>query len=174
MCVSCMYVFTCAYRFCMCTRVLIVFVCVHVCVSCLYVYTCAYQDVNQPAAAGETSRAASTLWVGASALSTRPRVWYEIFALLSAVCAVFYDTPTPTAYALLEIFFWESNKPFLHTIVLNFRVRPPPPITSLLLLVGPVTDTSARASRAVSRAGARIERLTCPGKEPCSNSKETY
>jgi len=40
---------------------------------------------------------------------------------LSAVCAVFYDTPTPTAYALLEIFFWESNKPFLHTIVLNFR-----------------------------------------------------
>jgi len=88
---------------------------------CVYVY----QDVNEPAAASETGATSlvSKLWVGASALVTRARFWYEMFAFLSTVAAVVANTPTPTAYALLEIFFWDSNKPLLHTMALNFRVR---------------------------------------------------
>ena len=54
--------------------------------------------------------------LGSYALIVRPRFWYEMCFVFSASIAVAYDTPAPTAYALLEIFLWESNKPFLHTI----------------------------------------------------------
>lgn len=58
-----------------------------------------------------------TLGCGVSyALVARPRFWYEIGFVVSASIAVAYDTPAPTAYALLEIFFWESNRLFLRTV----------------------------------------------------------
>ena len=65
------------------------------------------------------------LWDAASsrvfALGLRIRFWYEVGFVISAVLAIVYRTPMPTAFALLEFVASQSNQPIIHAIQHNSR-----------------------------------------------------
>ena len=61
-------------------------------------------------------RVASTC---ACALALRLRFWHEISFVITVGLAIYYQTPMPTAYVLLDILLWKSNKPVIFSIVHN-------------------------------------------------------